>query len=285
MASDILIVDDEEDIRELVAGILSDEGHETRTAHDADSALAAIADRVPRLVFLDIWLQGSRLDGLALLDQIKTMHPEPAGGDDLGPRQHRDRRFRDPPRRLRFHREAVQGRPPDPDRRARAGDVEAQARGLRPQAAQRRDLRPDRHVVGDEPVAADHRACRADQQPHHDHRPVRLGQGACGARHPRAVVAQGRSVRHRQFGHDHAGAHGDRAVRHRIERRRAQGRRAGGGASRHPLSRRGRRHAARDAEQDPARARRPAVRAGRGHQAGQGRRAHHLLDRAEPRRA
>ena len=58
MASDILIVDDEEDIRELVAGILSDEGHETRTAHDADSALAAIADRVPRLVFLDIWLQG-----------------------------------------------------------------------------------------------------------------------------------------------------------------------------------------------------------------------------------
>ncbi len=75
MASDILIVDDEEDIRELVAGILSDEGHETRTARDSDSALAAIADRVPRLVFLDIWLQGSKLDGLALLDQIKVMHP------------------------------------------------------------------------------------------------------------------------------------------------------------------------------------------------------------------
>ena len=75
MASDILIVDDEEDIRDLVAGILSDEGHETRTAYDADSALAAIADRVPRLVFLDIWLQGSRLDGLALLDEIKIMHP------------------------------------------------------------------------------------------------------------------------------------------------------------------------------------------------------------------
>jgi two-component system nitrogen regulation response regulator NtrX len=75
MASDILIVDDEEDIRELVAGILNDEGHETRTAHDSDSALAAIAGRVPRLVFLDIWLQGSRLDGLALLDAIKTLHP------------------------------------------------------------------------------------------------------------------------------------------------------------------------------------------------------------------
>ncbi len=75
MASDILVVDDEEDIRELVAGILSDEGHETRTAQDSDSAMAAIADRVPRLVFLDIWLQGSRLDGLAILDQIRVMHP------------------------------------------------------------------------------------------------------------------------------------------------------------------------------------------------------------------
>jgi len=76
MASDILIVDDEEDIRELVAGILDDEGHETRTAFDSDSALAAIAARVPRLVFLDIWLQGSKLDGLALLDEIKKQHPE-----------------------------------------------------------------------------------------------------------------------------------------------------------------------------------------------------------------
>lgn len=76
MASDILVVDDEEDIRELVAGILSDEGHETRTAGDSDSALAAITDRVPRLVFLDIWLQGSKLDGLELLDEIKRMHPQ-----------------------------------------------------------------------------------------------------------------------------------------------------------------------------------------------------------------
>lgn len=76
MASDILVVDDEEDIREIVSGILSDEGHETRTAHDADSALAAISDRVPRLVFLDIWMQGSRLDGLSLLDEIKTRHPD-----------------------------------------------------------------------------------------------------------------------------------------------------------------------------------------------------------------
>ena len=76
MASDILVVDDEEDIRELVAGILSDEGHEARTAGNSDAALAAIAERVPRLVLLDIWLQGSTLDGMALLDKIKEMHPD-----------------------------------------------------------------------------------------------------------------------------------------------------------------------------------------------------------------
>lgn len=76
MASDILIVDDEADIRDLVAGILEDEGHATRTAADADGALVAIGDRRPSLAFLDIWLQGSRLDGLALLDEIKTQHPD-----------------------------------------------------------------------------------------------------------------------------------------------------------------------------------------------------------------
>ena len=76
MASDILIVDDEADIRELVAGILQDEGHGTRTARDSDDALAAVIARRPNLVFLDIWLQGSRLDGLQLLDSLKQQHPE-----------------------------------------------------------------------------------------------------------------------------------------------------------------------------------------------------------------
>ncbi len=76
MASDILIVDDEADIRELVAGILQDEGHGARTARDSDDALAAVVARRPNLVFLDIWLQGSRLDGLQLLDALKQEHPE-----------------------------------------------------------------------------------------------------------------------------------------------------------------------------------------------------------------
>ncbi|MGA7072132.1 sigma-54-dependent transcriptional regulator [Bradyrhizobium sp.] len=76
MASDILIVDDEADIRDLVAGILDDEGFTTRTARDSDSALAEIANRRPSLVFLDIWLQGSKLDGLQLLEQIKRDHAD-----------------------------------------------------------------------------------------------------------------------------------------------------------------------------------------------------------------
>src|SRR5436305_12047391 len=71
MASEILIVDDEADIRDLVAGILEDEGFVTRTARDSDTALAEIGNRRPHLVFLDIWLQGSKLDGLQLLEQVK----------------------------------------------------------------------------------------------------------------------------------------------------------------------------------------------------------------------
>jgi two-component system nitrogen regulation response regulator NtrX len=76
MTADILVVDDEADIREIVAGILGDEGHGTRTASDSDSALAAVAARRPSLIFLDIWLQGSRLDGLSLLDEIHAQHPD-----------------------------------------------------------------------------------------------------------------------------------------------------------------------------------------------------------------
>ncbi len=75
MALDILVVDDERDIRELVAGVLEDEGYATRDAGDSDSALEAIAARRPSLVLLDVWLQGSRLDGLELLDEIKRRDP------------------------------------------------------------------------------------------------------------------------------------------------------------------------------------------------------------------
>lgn len=75
MADDVLIVDDEADIRALVAGILGDEGYQTREAADSDATIAAVAARRPSLVLLDIWLQGSRLDGMALLKQLKAEDP------------------------------------------------------------------------------------------------------------------------------------------------------------------------------------------------------------------
>ncbi len=74
MALDILIVDDEDDIRELIAGILADEGYETRCAHNSDSAFREIEARRPSLLILDIWLQGSKRDGLEILKIVKSRH-------------------------------------------------------------------------------------------------------------------------------------------------------------------------------------------------------------------
>ncbi|MBL0767501.1 sigma-54 dependent transcriptional regulator [Sphingopyxis sp. XHP0097] len=75
MALDILIVDDERDICDLVAGVMEDEGYEARTASDSDAALEAIRQRRPSLALIDVWLQGSRLDGLGLVDAIKSFDP------------------------------------------------------------------------------------------------------------------------------------------------------------------------------------------------------------------
>lgn len=75
MALDILVVDDEQDIRELVAGVLEDEGYQCRTAGDSTGALAAIDERRPSLVLLDVWLHGSPMDGLEVLDAIKAREP------------------------------------------------------------------------------------------------------------------------------------------------------------------------------------------------------------------
>jgi len=75
MAHDILIVDDEPDIRMLVEGLLRDEGYDTRPAGDSDSAIAAFRARRPSLVILDIWLQGSKLDGLGILEALHTEEP------------------------------------------------------------------------------------------------------------------------------------------------------------------------------------------------------------------
>jgi two-component system nitrogen regulation response regulator NtrX len=152
MANDILIVDDEADIRDLVAGILDDEGFSTRTARDSDSALAEIANRRPHLVFLDIWLQGSKLDGLQLLEQIKRDHAEV------------------PVVMISGH-----------------GNIETAVAAIKrgaydfiekPFKADRLIQRVDRPLGLHEPVTPDHRPRRQGQQPHPDRRPVRRRQGA-----------------------------------------------------------------------------------------------------------
>src|SRR5205085_8168018 len=75
MAHDILIVDDEADIRMLIAGVLRDEGYATREAADSGEVLQAIQARQPTLVILDIWLQGSELDGIEILGQMRAEMP------------------------------------------------------------------------------------------------------------------------------------------------------------------------------------------------------------------
>lgn len=76
MAAEVLIVDDEADIRDLISDILKDEGYATRIAGSSDDALKAIGERVPSVIVLDIWLQGSELDGLGVLELVKKKFPE-----------------------------------------------------------------------------------------------------------------------------------------------------------------------------------------------------------------
>jgi two-component system nitrogen regulation response regulator NtrX len=75
MGHDILIVDDERDICMLIAGILEDEGHTARRAHNSTEAIDAVRQRRPSLVILDVWLQGSEMDGLQLLEEIRREDP------------------------------------------------------------------------------------------------------------------------------------------------------------------------------------------------------------------
>lgn len=74
--SDILIVDDERDIRELISDILEDEGYQTRLAGNSDEAMAAVNAEPPALMILDIWLKDSRMDGIDILSAVKRDNPD-----------------------------------------------------------------------------------------------------------------------------------------------------------------------------------------------------------------
>ncbi len=75
MKYDILIVEDEDDIREMIAGILDDEGHNTRQVSTSEAAIEAVRKRQPSLIVLDVWLKGSAMDGIELLDNLKISYP------------------------------------------------------------------------------------------------------------------------------------------------------------------------------------------------------------------
>ncbi|HBM12543.1 MAG TPA: sigma-54-dependent Fis family transcriptional regulator, partial [Rhodospirillaceae bacterium] len=75
MAYDILIVDDETDIRTQISGILEDEGYQTRSASNSAEALAAVANRQPSLMILDVWLANSEYDGIQILEIVHRDHP------------------------------------------------------------------------------------------------------------------------------------------------------------------------------------------------------------------
>ena len=142
MAHEILIVDDEPDIRLLIDGILRDEGYETRSAGDSDAAIAAFRARRPSLVILDVWLQGSRLDGLGILEALHSEEPHVPVVMISGHGTIEMAVARDPAGRLRLHREAVPVRPPAAGGAPRAGSGGAGARERRAAAARRaRDRR------------------------------------------------------------------------------------------------------------------------------------------------
>jgi two-component system nitrogen regulation response regulator NtrX len=75
MTTDVLIIDDEADIRDMVSDILKDAKYSTRTAHNSDTAFRALAERIPSIIILDIWLQGSELDGLGILEMVRKKYP------------------------------------------------------------------------------------------------------------------------------------------------------------------------------------------------------------------
>ena len=215
MSADILIVDDEADIRELVAGILEDEGHRTRTAGTSDEALAAIEARRPHLVFLDIWLQGSRLDGLQVLDLVKAQHPDlpvvmisghgnietavsaiKAGAYD----------FIEKP--FKADRLVLVA-----ERALEASRLKREVRDLRARSVQASRIAGQ--FVRGQPPAPDGRARRADQRARPGHRRAGLRQGTRRPHPPRPLEPRERPFVVHQRGDDHAGEHGSRAVRRR----------------------------------------------------------------------
>ena len=283
MASDILIVDDEADIRELIAGILEDEGHSTRLAKDSDETLQAIEERRPSLVILDIWLQGSKLDGLELLDRIRKAHPDLSviiisGHGNIetavaaikrGAYDYIEKPFK-ADRLVLITARAIE-----------ASRLKRENRELRERSSYAFEM------IG-RSAAINQLRQAIDKVAPTNSRVLITGPSGCGKElaarvmHAKSVRAEGPfvvlnaaamvpdRVELELFGTEESGGPA------------AQGRRAGGGAQRHALHGRSRRHAARDPRQDPARAGRADDSSARRRPQGACRRARGVIHQPRP---
>jgi len=210
MAHDILIVDDEADIRMLIAGVLKDEGYATRDAADTAQTWAAIQARQPTLVILDIWLQGSGLEGIEILKQLRAEMPSV------------------PVVMISGH-----------------GTIETAVEAIKIGAYDflEKPFKSDRLLLvvlaSSKPAPAADRSGRAHRQPRSDHRAAGIRQGgSCPS--PACTLATGqRAVCPCQLRNDAAGAARNRIVRHGNPNRRcaAKGRHVRASAWRHALPR------------------------------------------------
>ena len=239
MANDILIVDDEADIRDLVAGILDDEGFTTRTARDSDSALAEISNRRPHLVFLDIWLQGSKLDGLQLLEQIKRDHAEVpvvmiSGHGNIETAV------------AAIKRGAYDfiEKPFKSDRLILVATRALETSRLKREVKELKQLAPVASTLTGRSACMNQLRQTIERAAKANSRILIVGPSGSGKElaartlHTRLTTRR-RTVRRHQRRGDHARAHGSRTVRHRADQWRAaaQGRRAGRGPWRHAVHR------------------------------------------------
>ena len=201
MALEVLVVDDEADIRELVSGVLEDEGYTVRTAADSTQTLDAIEDRRPSMVLLDVWLQGSQARRPAAAPGNQAARPDDPGAGHLGPRQPRHRRRGGEGRGGRLHRKAVRGRAADLSGRPRDRDRAPAPRERDPSAAGRPGGPAPGQLGRDQHGSCDAEARRADRQPRADLGTAGRRQGNCRADDPSVEPARAGSV-HRAVGGD-----------------------------------------------------------------------------------
>ena len=175
MASDILIVDDEADIGSSSPAFSRMKAIRHRLAKDSDEALRAIEERRPSLVILDIWLQGSKLDGLDVLARAKKMHPDFRSSSSAATAISKPRSWRSSAAPT-----TISKSPSRP-----TGSWSSTRAPWKPRSSPRKQgakgekllrLRPDRQIGDHEPPAAEHPEGGADQQPRDDHGAARSGK-------------------------------------------------------------------------------------------------------------